>query len=297
MRLTYLCAAALVIVSIIGCQKELSDENVTGGPSASTGSFRMKVDGTQWVATKSVSASIIAGFIEITGVSSDNKIFTIFLADSITGTYILDQGSLEFAAFLDSSAADPHEYSSYEGLDTSHAGGTVTVTQIDRVNKTISGTFKMKLFRELDQKQLILTEGVFDKIPYVSTLPPANSTDTFRVKIDGADWKAESINAAVIAGQLLITGSDQNLIKSVNLVMPTGTVPGTYDFNFLGGTYIGQYNPNLTTFLGSESGKLIILEHNTSTRRIRGNFDFKAISFSGGAPVQLSQGYFSVVYN
>jgi hypothetical protein len=79
-------------------------------------------------------------------------------------------------------------------------------------------------------------------------------------------------------------------------VARTYITPGSCTLDFLGGQYIGLYNPNTTTTLASTSGTLTIFEHNKSTKRIRGNFNFVAEPVLGGASVPLTEGYFSVKY-
>jgi len=81
--------------------------------------------------------------------------------------------------------------------------------------------------------------------------------------------------------------------------MPLATTAGTYSLSFFGLTYIGLYNPSPTASMYSDSGSLIILENNTTTKRLRGNFNFVAKTMPGGpvlADVNITEGYFSVTY-
>ncbi|MEP6952031.1 MAG: hypothetical protein ABI863_22265 [Ginsengibacter sp.] len=47
---------------------------------------------------------------------------------------------------------------------------------------------------------------------------------------------------------------------------------------------------------GHHSGTLTILEHNITTKRIRGNFNFHASEVPGTKVSELTEGYFSVIY-
>jgi hypothetical protein len=59
---------------------------------------------------------------------------------------------------------------------------------------------------------------------------------------------------------------------------------------------VAVYNTG-TGALASLSGTLEILERNTTTKRIRGNFLFKGEDVADVlAPAQLTEGYFSVTY-
>lgn len=302
---TRLLMCLLMAFSILSCQKEVSEETLNGGSSGGVnGVLKMKIDGVQWVADQVATASIMAGYINITGVSKDKKYFTITLLDDEAKTYTLNPVVAEgVGALSDSAEFNNNSYATVQGDDPSLAGGTVTVTRIDEANKTISGTFQFKLFREEDSAQKVITEGVFENLKYETTLPPASSTDTFTVKIDGADWKAVSIFSTYTAltNQIAIAGNNADATKTVGLTVPADiTAAGSpYTLDFWGLTYIGLYNSSPTLALASESGTLTILEHNTTTRRIRGNFDFKASEIIPSTPpkvANLTSGYFSVKY-
>jgi hypothetical protein len=287
---------------IISCQKEISDESVIGGSGSVNGVLKMKIDGKQWVADYVATASIMAGYINITGISKDRKTFTITLMDDVVKTYKLNPIDTEGgAALADSTEFNNNSYGTMQGDDSTLAGGTVTVSKIDEAKKTISGTFKFKLFREEDSGQKVITEGIFENLVYETTLPPSSSTDTFTVKIDGTDWKAESIFGTFVSltNQITIVANNSTATKTVGLTMPVAITPNSYTLDFWGLTYIGLYNPSSTLALASESGTLTILEHNTATKRIRGTFDFKAAEIVPSNPpkvANLTSGYFSVKY-
>lgn len=291
---------AVIALSFIACQKEMSLENSSGTPGGGggggtvPGALKMKINGTQWVADNVAEATLLGGYINIYGLSKTHKDISINIADTVPGTYTLDQNSNAYAELSDSTE-NPEVYTSYDGQDTSFAGGTVVITSIDKVNKTISGTFKFKMYRDSDSKRLTITEGVIDKLPYISSLPPASSTDTLKVKVDGVLWTVPSIGAVSTSGLISINGAESDFSKFIGLSVPSGTTPGTYDFT-TSGPYIGVYNPNSSTVLIAQSGKITILENNTSTRRIRGNFNFPATALAGGLSAQLTEGYFSVHY-
>ena len=146
------------------CRKETSLEN---GKGLAVDMVAV-INGAAWQAIDSTQiASIVFGYINISGSSADNQVINITLADSVIGTYVLNQSSNSLATYanLDSSA---YAYSTNQGSDTSQAGGTVNVTSIDRVNKTISGVFTFKVYRDMDGSQKKITSGVFYNIPYVT---------------------------------------------------------------------------------------------------------------------------------
>lgn len=295
-KVIHLFVAVSITFFFISCKKEESFEIGKDQPAIVNGVLRMKINGTQWVAENLAYATVIGNFIQINGLSKDNQTLNINLLDSTARTYILNQSGTDGGAILTEGANfGAIAYSTVDGIDSSDAGGTVIVTSIDKINKTISGTFKFKVFRDNDSSQKIITEGVFDKLSYSRNAPPASITDTFRVKTDNIDWSAKSISAVATGGSLMITGSELDVSKLTILSMPQTVTPGTYDFDY-SGDYIGLYVLFSTNYFASESGKLVIIENNTATKRIRGNFNFKATELTGSRTAQLTEGYFSVKY-
>lgn len=283
------------VLLLISCRKEVSVENTTG----LAGTFNAQINGVQWIAADTAKgASMLAGLTNITGISVDNKQLSITLTDTVTGVYTLNQSSTSLAAYADIDSSDLYAFSTNQGADTSQAGGLVIINEIDRVKKTLSGTFSFKVFRDLDGHQKVITSGVFYKVSYVNSLPRAKSSDTLQASIDGNNWVAQSIGAQTISGQLAVSGSLFSGAQTVGLIMPTGIGPGTYPLDFNGLKYIGLYNPTPTVALASPSGTLTILANNVRTQRIRGNFQFLATDPLGGptAPHTLTSGFFSVYY-
>jgi hypothetical protein len=284
---------------IISCQKEISVELGQNGAVPATPAsaiFKMKIDGSQWIATRQANATILVGFTSIIGISADAKTLSITLNDSVPGTYVLDQKSFNAAALSDSADLAGLSYSTDQGSDTTQAGGVVVVTAIDKVKKTISGTFYFKLYRDFDKKQKGIIEGSFVNLPFLTTLPAAAITDTLNVSIDNVAWKAKSISGTLSGASLYITGSELDLSKLVALSIPGNIAAGTYSFDAVTGNYIGVYSPVANSYMTSQSGKLTIIEHNSATKRIRGNFDFKAVDLITAKASQLTGGYFSIGY-
>jgi len=253
------------------------------------------------VADKIASASVITGFMNIIGQSKDGKTFTITLADDKARKYVLSNvinslDSMHGAIFSDTSSLSNSSWGTMQGTDTSQAGGWVVVSKIDNSKKTISGTFEMKMFRDLDGSTVHITEGVFENLPFETAVPPGNANDTFKVKINGTAFPTTSALGILSSGQIAIVANENPVNRTVGLFMPQNITPGTYNLDILGGQYIGIFNPNPSTAYASTSGTLTILEHNTSTKRIRGNFNFVAAPISGPGTANLTEGYFAITY-
>jgi len=285
--------AALSILFVASCSKELSRETPTNSGKP-TGDFRAKIDGVDWVAADdSKSATILSGVINVTGTSADGKSISITILGDATGSYTVDANSTGIAEYDDSDGS----FSTNQSTDPAKAGGTVVITEIDEANKTISGTFVFNGYDPNTGTTKVITEGIFQKLPYSTTLPPASITDTLTAKIDGVDFKATSIAAPIISGNLFVQGAASDGTHFVGIYMPQGVQPGSYTLDFYGATYIGQYSPDAGTVLVSQgNGTLTIIENNSTTRRIKGTFNFTASDISNTKTAQITEGYFSVGY-
>ena len=294
-RLTHIMSVLVVLV-LFSCRKEVSTEN----PNGRNGTFTAQIDGVQWIAADSLKgAAIAAGFINIFGISSDKKQLNIILNDTIPGVYTLNQNTTSVAAYASQDSADLYTYTTNQGSDTAQGGGTVTVTQIDPVGRTITGTFSFNVYRDEDGKQKKITEGVFFKLPYTNSLPEANKGDTMQAAIEGQKWIARSIQASNFSNTLVINGSALNGSQAITLIVPFDIAAGgPYLFDYMQFTYTGIYSPVINSTFGSASGTLNILENDPTTGRIRGNFEFLAEDPTLQDPktYQLTNGYFSVQY-
>ena len=293
------------MTSLTSCQKEARFNEDDDNPV--TGDFRAKIDGVQWVANKAAVATRDFGIINISGLSNDDKVVTITLQDNGVGTYDLKFTNADHAgAYSDPASGSPIAFTSNAGTNPGDCGGTLTITEINTSTKRMSGTFSFKVLRQTDGASRNITEGVFNNISYAPPpTPPSNNKDTFKVKIAGTQWTPPTLMAVKtpavppMAAQIAVTGTDNSTLKSVGLVMPVDITPGTYTLDFFGMTHIGVYNPDSDPnhSQASMSGTLTILTHNTTTKRIRGNFSFHAEALLNPAlSTELTEGFFAVTY-
>ncbi|WP_188934299.1 DUF6252 family protein [Puia dinghuensis] len=287
-----------IVLGLAACRKETSIEN--GGTAA--GNFTAKIDGVQWTAaTTKEGASILGGIIQITGISADNKEITMTITDSVAGGYPLNQTTPSFAAYANVDSSELYAYSTNQGSDSTQAGGSVTITRIDTVAKTISGTFAFNVFRDIDGRKKSITNGVFTKIPYVTSLPATASTDTLKANIDGNAWTGVNIQASATAGQLTIIGASANGIQTIGLLLPANATPGSYALDGSNPSYLAAYTfvaNSATNAFVSTKGTLTITSNNTATRRIRGTFTFTGSDPTGASNTthSISSGVFAVSY-
>ena len=297
---TLLLSTALLLLQ--SCQREVGFEQ--DDQNQVNGTFKCKIDGVQWVANKFAVAEVERGSILLAGTANDKKQLIIVLQGDTVGTYQVDIIVQDHAAaYHDSLSGNPFAFTTNQGSTPAESGGTVTVTQIDQANKRIKGTFAFKVFRQMDNASHQMTEGSFD-LSFDNPPHQNNPTDTFRVKINGSSWAPSPIVLSGVSASwplpvIAIDATDPATDKGIGLLMPLTVTPGSYPMDFFAFQYIGNYYPDDDPAhqQSSVSGTLQILEHNTSTKRIRSNFNFRAEELTNPAVgSDVTEGYFSFKY-
>jgi hypothetical protein len=285
--LTCILIAAFAVSS---CQKEIPNIN------ALTGNFRAKINGTQWIATASASATINSGIITLTGVGNRKSLNIVLLA-SAPGTFVLNDTTFNNASYTDSTNSGGAAFSTDQG-GSAVAGGQVSITKIDNVAKTITGTFSFKTFRSSDSSQAIFTEGIFENIKYTSqVIPPipVNPTDTLTAVIGTNPFTASAVTA-VASGTNITVGGIGAGGQLMGLIIPSSITPGSYIIGPLGSNITASYT-NGTSVSMSVTGALTVISHDSTTKRLRANFNLTAADISTSAITIVTQGYLSVVHN
>ncbi len=300
--LTFIVFIVILSFPHFGCQKEflLTDGDTSiitppGGPGGNvSGTFTATVNGVAFVADKVATATKAAGVIAIIGQNKAGEQIILRVTDSAVHNYTFDINSgTNVAAYSKDSS---YAYTTNGGSTPNQSGGVMSITSIDTVKKLMSGTFSLKVFRPFDNTQKVITNGIFKNISYeIAAIPPANVSDTFRVKVDGTPFPAYAISNFTYGTTVNISASNQNVSRTVGFSFSSTISPGTYDLA-TGFDYIATYYTG-TDYMMAESGSLTILENNAATKRLRANFSFKAFSILSTTKVMLSEGYFSVLVN
>ena len=279
------------------CKKEYSVENA----NVTTANFTAVINGVEWSAAKtSEGATLAQGMLNITGISSDSQEISITLTDTTLGVHNLtpQTSSLAVYGFIDSSYTT--NFSTSAGADTTQSGGEVTLTAIDQVTQTVSGTFAFKVYRTSDGTSKTVATGVFSHIPYTTSLPGTAPTDTVTASIDGTPFNSASIQVSS-ANELTIQGSTSNGNQSIFLIVPGNAPVGNHAFTTAAPAYTALYD-----FVGSNggitaapatAGTINILENNAGISRMRGTFSFTTTDqTSANGNHAITSGFFSVYY-
>ena len=266
------------------------------GGNPTNGVFKVDFGGQTWVAN-TAEALMYTNSIQIAGLKTSNgQTFGFALNGNTLGTY--DSTSNLIAYDPDSSSSSGDVYWAVNPTNPSVSAGTVTITNIDTVNKKISGTFSFTgYWSDLSVSNIppiSFTNGVFTNIPY--TIGTNTPTDFFSAKVDGTEFIEDQIDVSeVIASgfpdSYSIVGSKANG-DNVGLRISKALGVGTYNFS-------GAFNQNLTStclfnnlLYTSDTGALTITEKTTT--RIKGTFSLTVSNFTTSQTKTITQGSFDV---
>jgi hypothetical protein len=167
--------------------------------------------------------------------------------------------------------------------------GTLTISEIDETNKTISGTFSSKILHgDLVSE---VTSGEFNKVPY-EIIPP----NTMTVKIDGVDFTAPTVVASGGFSGINILGKTPSESQTIQIAFNSDIAVGTHPMGEFGDDIHAIYTVDNTSFVSS-SGTLTITKHDTSAKSVEGTFSFVGESVAeDGTTHTLTAGTFFILY-
>ncbi|ALM50347.1 hypothetical protein AMR72_16540 [Flavobacterium psychrophilum] len=233
-------AVVFAAVNFTSCDTEPVDpvllDNIgqqpgTPGPAV----FKADFSGNTFVATSSA-AVISNANVAITGLKGTNgEAFSVLINGTAVGSYSADKVILDY-----NPGTSEYSYSNVD-LTTGQESGSVSITSIDTVNKTISGTFSFVGWwtdATLNLPSIAFTNGVFTNVPYTGNAgggPVTGTEEFFKARVDGQDNTYEDADLGVAVGG----GSGGVEVITINAFAPdhelivsahSDITPGTYQF-------------------------------------------------------------------
>ena len=158
---------------------------------ATDGTFQVDFDEQTYVADI-VTATIIDDVINISGLRGNSgELVTLTIFETTVGTYELgvtnSMVETNGASYIEDNGS-PIWISVTNFIDPQ---GEITITEIDQINKTISGTFHFTGHNPISGGSKEFTNGSFTKIPYDSL--QNNNDNTFFAKVDGVEFVEDLI--------------------------------------------------------------------------------------------------------
>lgn len=266
-----------------------------GGSGGSAAVFKADFNGQTWTANNT-QAVMYSNSIQISGLKTSNgEAFGFSLNGISSGTY---DSTSNVIAFDPGNSSSGYVYWAVNPTNPSASSGTVIVTNVDTVNKTISGTFSFTGYWSESSNTtvppIVFTNGVFTNVPYTSGVIATN--DSFYAKIDGSEFVEDAIDVSEVISSgfpdsYSIVGSKANG-DNVGLRISKSLGVGTYPFS-------GPFNQDLASncvfnnlLYTSDTGSLTITSK-TATR-IVGTFNIVVSNFTTSQTKTITQGAFDV---
>jgi hypothetical protein len=240
----------LTAFTFTSCENEPIDSaiNLDDFNNGANGSALFKADfnGATWTAT-TTQAVISGNFIAISGVKVNGEGFGFLVEAPTTGTYAANTNLLAYTP-----SGSEYGYYSTNFNNPEENTGSITITNINTTDKTLSGVFNFKGYWSDTIVNSILpvqfANGVFQNIPYT---PQAQTGDSFFAKIGGTEFVDVDILSTTISigSQEFISIGAQNaalnsITVSVKSSLGTGTYPITGNATTDGVQAIYDYNDN-----------------------------------------------------
>lgn len=289
---------ASLLTFIASCNIEPYEGDV-GVAVNEPGVFKVDFDGQTYIADQ-VIVTVLDDAINISGlklISGENFLITLF--GNSEGSYPLgvkqNQVETHSITYLKSTTASTEVWVSVFDFTTSQ--GELVITEIDDVNKTISGTFSFTGYNGSSSKDF--TNGTFYKIPYQEGL--SGNTNTFFAKVDGVEFVEDTVGGSklTVAGvpPTIMISATKNNLQTISISLNADIAVGSYTFT-TSDLPLGQYNLSLTeTYISEAGGVLEISTHDVVNKRIVGTFSFTASPFlTGGTNFEITEGSFDITY-
>jgi len=260
-------------------------ENPTNGPMV----FKADFGGATWNATIA-EAVVSTNFISIGATRADGSTFAILVNAPSAGTYPANANIIAYTP-----ASSEYGYWSLNTEDATEDTGSITITRIDTVNHTVSGTFHFRGYWSDTTITSIIpvefTDGVFTNIPYT---PNEETGDTFFAKVDGAEFVDTLLTGATVGGTdpwLNIAAVNANL-DDITVAFRKSMGVGTYSLDAVNMDTSASLSLANGDDYDATSGTLTVTE--LTATRVKGTFSF--VGSNGVTTKTISEGSFDVSY-
>lgn len=298
MKKLSLFLVAFVAFTFFSCSSDnepvdpvLAGQTGNGGNSGGSVLFKADFNGSTWNATQAM-AEIGGNYISIAGINNSGDNFAFMIDANQTGTYPANENLLTYNPV----SGDGYGYWSVNNNNPSDNTGSITITNINTANKTISGTFQFTgYWSDMDNTSVTpieFTNGIFQNVPYTGYTDPG--ADSFFAKVDGVEFVDTDILVATV-NNVIGVGAENAASQSMTVGMNDDLTPGTYTIT--GNVSTDVVQANYTPVSGgssiqASSGSVTITS--ITADRVAGMFSFTVID--GGTTYSVTEGSFDVEY-
>ncbi len=249
------------------------------------------VDGSTWRCPEP-NARVSENQIIVYGTSAEGQTIQLTVFAGEKGVYTLNAANMHEGKLIPNTSAYATIYStSYND----GGSGQVRITSINEDDRTISGNFNFRAYKESDAGNKTVTNGEFTKIPYkyINTIDTTQVNNMLTSIIDGTDFVATSVVSVLSDGIIEIKGTRSDSFQSITLFIPEEQSTGIFNIDPINGPIMANYQSSLSP-MPATAGSCTIAEHDTESNIIRGTFFFNVDNDE--ETIELQNGYFEVQY-
>jgi hypothetical protein len=249
------------------------------------------VDGSIWRCPEP-NARVSENQIIVYGTSSEGQTIQLTVFAGEKGLYTLNAANMHEGKLIPNSS----DFAAIYSTSYNDAGsGQARISSINEDDRTISGSFNFRAYKESDAGNKTITNGEFTKVPYkyINTVDTAQINNILTANIDGTNFVATSVVSVLSEGTIEIKGTRSDSFQSITLFIPEDQATGLYNIDPANGPVMANYQSSLSP-MPATVGSCTIAEHDTETNIIRGTFFYNVDN--NGETIELQNGYFEVQY-
>jgi hypothetical protein len=286
MKIKILIAALFVGVITLGLNSCEEDNTNVNRPLMTA-----LVDGSTWRCPEP-NARVSENQIIVYGTSAEGQTIQLTVFAGEKGVYTLNAANLHEGKLIPNTSAYATIYSTSYNDDGS---GQVRISSINEDDRTISGSFNFRGYKENDAGNKTVTNGEFTRVPYkyINTVDTTQVYNMLTANIDDTDFVATSVVSVLSEGIIEIKGTRSDSFQSITLYIPEGQSTGIFNIDPVNGPIMANYQSSLSP-MPATVGSCTIAEHDTESNIIRGTFFFNVDN--DGETIELQNGYFEVQY-
>ncbi|RZJ66618.1 MAG: hypothetical protein EOO50_08820 [Flavobacterium sp.] len=290
--------AFFTVLNFTACDVEPLDPNIIvpepedpNNPNPNDpGSFKVDFDGNTYTAL-TTQVFVSESSILLTALRANGDSFGFIIDATQIGAYPANENLLAF-----NPSGSQYGYWSINPEDDTANTGTITITEINTANHTISGTFNFTGYWSNTDETVApkqFTNGIFTNLPYVTDSPTG---DTFTATVDGTAFTAGDILTAEtsVGGMDFISVAGQSGETAITVSVKSDIDTGSYPITGSPNTDMVQVvftNPDGNGGLAT-TGTVIITE--ITADRVKGTFTATVVD--GTQTFQITNGTFDAAY-
>ena len=294
-NIKFLAGILLILTCFISCDVEPIDsaldprdfENPSDGPVV----FKADFSGSTWTGIEA-QAVVSSNFVTIGATRADGSTFAILVNATAPGTFPANANLVTYTP-----ATSEYGYWSINQDNATENTGSITITRIDTVNNTVSGTFNFRGYWSDTTNTGVIpvdfTNGVFTNIPFI---PNTATGDTFFAKVNGTEFVETFVTGAEVgsgADTFLNFAAVDEALSNITVGFKKSLGAGTYTITGMPGSNVsGLYSTADGTNYLATSGTITIISQ--SATRVKGTFSF--IASDGTTTKTISEGAFDIGY-